>query len=251
VLLLTSFNTITNLNEFGEDITYKTRANFQIEGYPDVNLEQLYAAPDNAPMPGPMMLSFWLGDRFGRIFQNTFETPNVTKIKLDFDLQPERRTATIEHVWLDKTEVHPGDEISGRVFLKPYRGDRIVKDFKMRVPVNTPRGDLRIQFSDADFVNRYYNFLMVQNRTPTLNQIVNLLNQERANGALFITMMQASPTIFVEDKVMPSLPSSIASVIDTGKTNRLSAAGESVLAQMSIPVDQMLSGFQYLSVTVK
>ena len=251
VLLLTAFNTITNLNEFGEDITYRTRANFQIEGYPDVNLDQLYAAPDNAPMPGPMTLSFWLGDRFGRIFQNAYEAPNVTKVKLDFDLMPERRTATIEHVWLDKTEAHPGDEISGRVFLKPYRGDRITKDFKMRIPPTAPRGELRIQFSDADFVNRYYNFMLAQNRAPSLNQIINLLNQERANSALFITMMQTTPTVFIEDKIMPSIPSSVASVIDSGKSNRLTASGESVLAQMSIPVDQVLSGFQNVSVTVK
>ncbi len=252
VLLLTSFNTIMNLNEFGEDITYRTRANFQLEGYPEVNLEQLYAAPENAQMPGPMALSFWLGDRFGRIFQNQFEAPNVTKIKLDFDLLPERRTATIEHVWLEKTEVRPGEEISGRVFLKPYRGGQITKDFKIRVPATAPRGDLRIQFSDADYVNRYYNYLIAQNRAPGLTQIINLLNQERANGALFITMLQTAPTIFIEDKIMPSIPSSIATVIDNGKSNtRLTTTAESVVAQQSIPVEQVLTGMQMLSVTVK
>jgi hypothetical protein len=137
------------------------------------------------------------------------------------------------------------------VFLKPYRGDRITKDFKMRVPMTAPRGELRIQFSDADFVNRYYSFMLAQNRAPGLTQIINLLNQERANSSLFITMMQTTPTVFIEDKIMPSIPSSVASVIDTGKSNRLTASGESMLAQMTIPVDQVLSGFQTVSVTVK
>lgn len=251
VMTLAAFNTLTNMNETGEDVTFHTRADFKIDGYPDVKLDQLFAAPDNAQIPGPMALSFWLGDRFGRVFQNSYEAPNVTGVKLDFDLLAERRTATIEHVWIDRTEAHPGDEITGRIFLKPYRGERITKDFKMRIPMTAPRGELRLQVSDAEFVNRYNNFMLNQNRTPGLTQIINVMNQERANNALFVSMMQTTPTVYIEDKIMPSIPSSIASVIDTGKGNRLTASGESMLAQMTIPVDQVLSGLQTVSVTIK
>jgi hypothetical protein len=252
VLVLAAYNTITGINDFGEDTTYRTHASFALQGYPDVNLDQLYAAPENSPVPAPLALSFWLGDRFGRIFNNNFEMPDVTGVKLDFDLLPERRSATIEHVWLDKTEAHAGDELSGRVFLQPYRGDPITKDFKLRIPPTAPKGDLRIQFSDADFVNRYHNFLLMQNRAQNLGQIVNLLNQERTNGQLFITMMLTSPTALVEDKILPSIPSSVASVMDSARaTNRLAITGESVLAQETISLDHVLSGVQIVTVTIK
>jgi hypothetical protein len=252
VLVLAAYNTITGVNDFGEDTTYRTHASFSMTGYPDVNLDQLYAAPENSPVPGPLALSFWLGDRFGRIFNNNFEVPDVTGVKLDFDLLPERRSATIEHVWLDKTEAHPGDELSGRVFLQPYRGEAFTKDFKLRIPPNAPRGDLRIQFSDADFVNRYHNFLLMQNRAQNLGQIVNLLNQERANGQLFITMVQTGPTALVEDKILPSIPSSVASVMDGARANnRLAITGESVLYQETISLDHVLSGVQIVTVTIK
>ncbi len=252
VLVLAAYNTITGLNEFGEDTTYRTHANFTMQGYPDVNLDQLYAAPENSPVPGPLALSFWLGDRFGRIFNNSFEAPDVTGIKLDFDLLPERRSATIEHVWLDKTEARPGDELSGRVFLQPYRGDPITKDFKLRIPLTAPKGELRIQFSDADYVNRYHNFLLLQNRAQSLGQIVNLLNQEQANGRLFITMMQTSPTALVEDKILPSIPSSVASVMDNARaTNRPAFTGESVVDQQTISLDHVLQGMQIVTVTIK
>jgi hypothetical protein len=252
VLVLAAYNTIMGVNEFGEDTTYRTHASFSMQGYPDVNLDQLYATPENSPVPGPLALSFWLGDRFGRIFNNNFEAPDVTGIKLDFDLLPERRSATIEHVWLDKTEAHPGDELSGRVFLQPYRGDPITKDFKLRIPLTAPKGDLRIQFSDADYVNRYHNFLLLQNRAQNLGQIVNLLNQEQANGQLFITMMQTSPTALVEDKILPSIPSSVASVMDNARaTNRPAFTGESVVDQQTISLDHVLSGVQIVTVTIK
>ncbi|SRR5579871_3877706 len=252
VLVLAAFNTISGINEFGEEVTYHAHAKFSLAGYPDVNLEQLYAAPENAPVPAPLTLSFWLGDRFGRIFNNSFESPDVTSVKLDFDLLPERRSATIEHVWLDKTEAHAGDELSGRVFLQTYRGEPVTKDFKIRIPANAPKGDLRIQFSDADYVNRYHNFLLMQNRAQTLGQIVNLLNKEQANGQLYISMMQTSPTALVEDKILPSIPSSVATVMDGARTNnRLAITGESMLAQEIISLDHVLSGMQIVTVTIK
>src|SRR3546814_2354059 len=41
---------------------------------PEVKLENLYAAGEGpATMPGPMGLSFWISERFSRIFNNSFE----------------------------------------------------------------------------------------------------------------------------------------------------------------------------------
>jgi hypothetical protein len=81
---------------------------------------------------------------------------------------------------------------------------------------------------------------------------VNLLNQEQANGQLFITMMQTSPTALVEDKILPSIPSSVASVMDSARaTNRLAITGESVLSQETISLDHVLSGVQIVTVTIK
>ncbi len=252
MLTLATFNTLSGVNVYGDDLTYKVKANFQLQGYPEVKLEQLYAAPENSPAPAPLTLSFWLADRFGRMYLNSFETPTVTGIKLDFDLIPERKVATIEHVWLEKTEVRPGEEVAARIFLRPYRGERKVLDVKLRVPTNAPKGEMRVQFSDADYVNRYSSFLLQQNRAPGLKEIVALLNREHSNGQLFITMLHATPTAFVEDKVLPSIPSSVASVMDSGRVqNRLTMMGESSLQQESIPVDFMVSGNQTIVVTVK
>jgi hypothetical protein len=252
LLIAAAFNTLMGVNEYGEETTYRVRANIALEGYPEVKLQQLYAAPENSPQPGPMTLAFWLGERFSRIYMNPFEEPKVTSIKLDVDLLPERRTAIIEHVWVEKPEVRPGEEVAVRVFLRPYRGGRVAKDFRLRIPVTTPKGQLRLQFSDPDYLNRLHTFLQ-QNRAPGLDEIISLLNKERANGQIFVSLLQPSPTAFIDDKVLPSIPSSVAGVIDTGRSSgrRLTLMGESALHQESIPVDYVVSGYQTVSVTVK
>jgi hypothetical protein len=252
MIILTTFNTLFGITEYGEDLTYRMRANFEIDGYPDVKLEQMYSPPENNPAPGPMALSFWLGDRFGRIYMNPFEHPKVKGIKLDFDLVPERRTAILEHVWVEKTEVRPGEELNIRVFLRPYRGERVAKDLKFRIPATAPKGDLRLQFSDADYINRFSNYLLQQNKAPGLNEIISLLNRERSNGQLYVSLLQSAPTAFVEDKMLPSIPASVASVIDPGRVQgRMTMMGETALQQEAIPLDYVISGIQMVTITVK
>ncbi len=35
-------------------------------------------------------------------------------------------------------EVTAGGELSGKVFLRPYRGERIMRDFKIQIPASLP-----------------------------------------------------------------------------------------------------------------
>jgi hypothetical protein len=252
MVILTTFNTLSGLNEYGDDLTYRLKANLELEGYPDVKLEQMYTAPENSPMPGPMALSFWLGDRFGRVFTNPFETPKIKTLKLDVELLPERRSAVLDNVWVDKNEVRPGEELNIRVFLRPYRGERVAKDMKFRIPVTAPKGELRLQFSDADNMNRWSNILMQQNKMPGLSEIVSMLNRERSNGQIYVSLLQTAPTAFVDDKILPSIPASMASVIDHGRIQgRLTLTNETVLLQDAIPVDYVISGVQTVTITVK
>jgi hypothetical protein len=252
MIILTTFNTLAGINEYGEDLTYRMKANFELEGYPEVKLEQMYSAPENSPLPGPMALSFWLGDRFGRVFNNQWETPKVKNIRLDVELLPERRTATLENVWVEKNEVRAGEELNIRVFLRPYRGERVSRDLKFRIPATAPKGELRLQFSDADYANRYNAFLLMQNKMPGLSEIVTVLNRERSNGQIYVSLLQTAPTALVEDKVLPSIPASVASVIDHGRIQgRLTMMGETALLVEAIPVDYVLSGVQTVTITVK
>ncbi len=46
--------------------------------------------------------------------------------------------------------VHPGDDVPVKVFLRPYRGGRIERDFTIKLPAGIAKGDHRILLSDAD-----------------------------------------------------------------------------------------------------
>ncbi len=95
-----------------------------------------------------------LGERFGRIYDNPYAKPKIDGVNLDFDLVHERRWARLDTVRTDVTEARPGDDIVVEASLRPYRGDRIVRQIPIKIPTSTPKGTLRILVSDGDTLDR-------------------------------------------------------------------------------------------------
>src|SRR5437764_9215782 len=67
LMMTTVFNSLQSMNDAGDDITFRMAGKISVAGYPDVNLQNMYAPLDsNAPTAFAVAVS--LGDRFGRIF---------------------------------------------------------------------------------------------------------------------------------------------------------------------------------------
>ncbi len=177
-------------------------------------------ASGEAPMPAPMVLAGWWGDKFNRLYLNNVKTPDVKRVNVTVDLLPERRVATIENAWVANPEVRPGDDVPVKVFLRPYRGEPIEREFTVKIPAGLAKGDHRILLSDADTVNRMQNMAGMMNRFIDLPETVSLLNQERTNNKLYVSLVESSPTAYYDDKTLPSLPSSVLNVMQAGRARQ-------------------------------
>jgi len=169
------------------------------------------------------------------------------------DLLPERRVVSVESAWAPNPEVRPGDEVPIKVFLRPYRGERIERELRIRIPTGLARGEHRIVLSDADTLNRMQSLAGAMNRYMDLPQTVSLLNQERSNNKLYASLVQASPTAYLDDKTLPSLPASVLNVMQAGRVSNRSlfTSPETVSEQAALQFDSIVSGSYSLRITVK
>ena len=124
--------------------------------------------------------------------------------------------------------------------------------FTVKIPANLSRGPHTILFSDADTLNRMQNGAALSEHMD-IPQTVSLLNQERRNDRLYVSLLEAGPTVFYEDKTMPSLPASVMNVMQTGRTasRRLVSSAENLVEQGSIPFDLVVEGAYALRIQVK
>jgi hypothetical protein len=251
-MMATVFNALHGINDYGEETTYRLNGLISVKGYPQVKLQNMFA-PTDAGQPAAFLAALSLGDRFGRIYDNPFDVPAVTSVKLDFDLVKERRQARLESARTDLTEARPGDEITVETVLAPYRGERVIRQILIKIPTSASKGPLRILVSDGDTLDRMRRGMPMMARKLDLASTIALLNKEHSNNRVYVSLLEADPEAMVGDKVMPTLPLSVMNIMDGMRgTQEMVVLGESSVNEVATPpLDFVVAGAQILTITIK
>ena len=251
-MMATLFNTLHGVNEYGEDATYRMSGRISVGGYPDVTVDNMFTTLDGGQSPA-ILAALSVGDRFGRIYDNPYNAPDVRGVQLDVEMVHDRRSARLETARTDLTEARPGDDITIETVLRPYRGETIVRQIPIHIPTSVSKGPLRILVSDGDTLDRIRHGGPLVGRKLDLASTIALLNKQHANNRVYVSLLEADPEAMVADKVMPTLPLSIMNVMEGMRgTQEMVVLGESsVNESATTPLDYVVSGAQVLTITIK
>jgi len=249
---MTLANSLQEMNEFADEITYRISGDVQLGGNQKLHVSTVQTGTD-AMAPVPLTLGAWWGDKFTRLFANNVTTPNLKQVECTVDLLPDRRIMAVDTAWTPSGEVTAGTEIPVKVFLRPYRGEPIEQNLTVKIPADLPKGEHRILLSDAVTLNRLQSTAVSSNRYLDVPETVSLLNQERGNNRLYVSVVQRRPTYYTEDKTLPALPLSVLNVLQSQRSagRALTGIAESAEEELSIPFDQMVTGSFSLPITVR
>ncbi len=251
-MMATVFNALHGTNEYGEDITYRMTGVLSVKGYPDVTMRNMFAPLDSG-QPAAAVAASSIGERFGRIYSNPYDAPDVEGVKLDFDLVRDRRSARLETSRADVSEARPGDVITVETVIRPYRGERQVSQIPIRIPTTASKGPLRLLVSDGDTLDKIHRAAPTMTRGLGLAPTISLLNKERSNDRVYVSLFDSDPEAMVADKVMPTLPLSVMNVMENMRgTQDMVVLGESSVSEAaSEPLDYVVSGAQMLTINIK
>jgi hypothetical protein len=249
---IAALNGLVQNSVYGEGTTLRLTGAIDIAGHSSVTLENLFTPTDSfAPDGGSVAAA--VQSVFQRIFSNPYETAKIERVTLRMEALPDRRQTTIEGAWLDKLEAAPGDTVNVKVQLRPYRGSPVIRDMQVTIPPQAVRGTiLQVLASDSGTLNRMNIVSGSQGRLQNLEQLVSVLNRERRNNRLYVTLLGPSPTMVVQDKVMPNVPASQINLLDqrggpaSSLVVRQSAAGE-----WSVPLEQVVQGSSSITIRIK
>ena len=253
LVALATFNGIVANPAYGEGFTLRLDGTITLKDHTPVRLENLFA-PVDAPMATGIGVALSVQGAFARIYSNPYELPQVEKINLRVTALSQRRLAMIENAWIEKNEVGPGETLSVKVLLRPYRGAPFIQEIPITIPPQSARGTLQLVVSDADTLNRTVLSLAIasQAQLSGLEELIKLINRERQNDRLYATLFQPTPTLLIEDKEMPNAPVSEINVLD----QRHNPGGARLLHQSkagewSVEMHQVIAGEHTLTITVK
>jgi SpoIVB peptidase S55 len=248
----TVFSALHGMNEYGDETTYRMNGRISVTGYPDVTMQNMFAAADGG-QPGAMLAAISLGDRFSRIFDNPYSVPAIGGVHLDFNIDRERRWARLESARTDLTEARPGDDITIEAMLRPYRGEGVVQSIPIHIPASTSSGPLRILVSDGETLDRIRRGSSLLGRKLDLAATISFLNKEHVNNRVYVSLMESDPEAMIADKVMPTLPLSVMNVMDgmRGTQDMVVSNESSVNETATAALDYVVAGAQVLTINIK
>jgi hypothetical protein len=253
LVALATYNGIVANPAYGEGFTLQLDGTIAVKGHTPVTLENLFA-PTDTPMPAGIGVAISVQGAFARIYSNPYELPHVEKINLRVTALRERRIAVIDSAWIEKSEVRPGETVAVKVLLRPYRGATFIQEIPVTIPPQSARGNLQLVVSDAETLNRNVQSLATSSQAQLsgLEELIKLINRQRQNDHLYVTLFQPTPTLLIEDKEMPNAPVSEINVLD----QRQNPGGARLLHQSkagewSVDMHQVITGEHTLTVTVK
>ncbi len=193
----TVYNALHGVNEYGDQTTYAMRGSINVEGFPQVNLQAMFSSADGT-QPAAMLAAMSIGDRFGRIYDNPYNTPDIKGLQLDFEVTNERRWARLESARTDVSEARPGDAITIEVLLRPYRGEAVIEHIPVRIPSSASKGTLHILVSDGDMLDRLRRGGSSTSQKFDLASTIGILNKQHVNNRVYVSVMDEDPEAMVD-----------------------------------------------------
>ena len=252
---LVAQNGLTANNAYSEGTTIRLSGEIDIAGHSPVQLENMFA-PTGAISADGVIVAASVQQLFMRVFTNPYEQAKIEGLHLKLETIPERRVTTIEGAWTDSTEAVPGQTVQVKVLLRQYRGSAELRTMPITIPLEAnPGTTLRILVSDslgADRTTRPVSPLVTANQAGGLEQYIRILNRERRNNRLYITLLQPTTTLLLEDKELPNAPLSEVNVLNQRRGEPTATMlRESLAGEWSLQTEGVVSGTVSLPIRVK
>jgi hypothetical protein len=249
---------MATLNGVHSNLSYNEGATFQLEGSIDiaghsaVHLENMFA-PSDQPVPAAFPIAAEVQGVFDQIFHNPYEQPHITGIHLTVRSLPNARWAMIDSAWSNRKVARPGETVMVKVALRPYRGAPFLREIPITIPLQASPGTLHLLVSDAGTLDRIEHYFPFDpsGKLGGLEELIRMLNQERRNDRLYVALLQASPTLLFEDKRLPNVPLSEINVLGQRNPGRTTVLWQSELGERSVAMHEVVTGHEFLTITVK
>jgi hypothetical protein len=185
------------------------------------------------------------------LLKNEFESVDIEALEITITSSEEPRTATIERVWLDTTDIQPGRTVLLKILMRSYRGDEVVRDVPVTIPANAS-GPLTIMVADGTRLSQWEQREIRQpQQVHGVAQIVRALNEARRNNRLYVRLLSPNPGAVVSGEHLPALPPSVLSVLETERSGgQFAPLRNATLGEWDIPTGYAVTGARFLTMAV-
>src|SRR5215468_9661766 len=178
LLQMTMLSTISSTERTIGDSTLQIRGWIKIKGLPDVELENRLSSSFNVPLAA----AFATSQPISALFNSGFKDIQFEKLVYDITSRDARNTGQLDRLWINGTDVRPGEKIEIQAFARTEGGGEYVERIPLEIPRDAPLGPIQIIVGDGGAIQAS------EPRTgftpKSLDQMVRELNKIRKSDRL-------------------------------------------------------------------
>ena len=176
---------------------------------------------------------------------------DIEALDVTISASEEPRTATIERVWLDTTDIRPGRTVTLKVLIRSYRGDEVAREIPLPIPPNAA-GTLTVMVADGLRLTQWEQREVRQpQQAHGVAQIVRALNEARRNNRLYVRLLSAHPGAVLSGEHLSALPPSVLSVLESDRSGgQFAPLRHATLGEWDIPTEYAINGARFLTISL-
>jgi hypothetical protein len=184
------------------------------------------------------------------LLKSRFDDADISQIDLNLTTIDGSKTASLERITLDRTEVKAGETFEIQAFVRADSGKIFVQKVQVRIPADTPAGTLLVNVSDGGTTQQ---ISASQQFTPKNSaELIKTINDIKKDDRLYVQTYRVTNGAIIGAKELPNLPPSMLATLNNDRTaGGIKPTIMTVLTEQEIPpAEFIISGQQVLTIEV-
>lgn len=245
LLNLTIYSTISASERSVGDATISVSGVIDVKNETPIKLERRFSAQNAG-----LLAASSVAAPINTLLSSGFENVEIGGVTLDISSSDEKRSAALERIAVNKSEVARGETIEVQAYVRTDTGKQHVERIPVQIPSDVPDGQLILFVGDGGTLQQALN---AQEFVPRdLDQLVSAINKTKKNDRLYVKIFRVANGAMIGTAELPSLPPSVVATLNSER-----AAGgftPTVLAPLYEkelpPAPYVITGQQLIGVNV-
>ncbi|MGI9034699.1 MAG: hypothetical protein ACR2GD_01550 [Pyrinomonadaceae bacterium] len=246
LLNIAVYNSIA-ANERGlGDSTVTISGNINVPGQSPIKIERRFTGAQASQFAAGSVavpVNALLGSRF--------ENADIGSVELNVVSTDGSKSATLERIALDRTDVKAGETFEVQAFVRTNTGQMFVQKIPVRVPADTPAGTILVAVGDGNSLQQAS--ASKQFIPKNIGELIKTINDVKKTDRLYVQTFRVTNGAIIGAKELPNLPPSMLATLNNDRTaGGFTPTVLTVLTDQEIaPADFVISGQQVLPIEVK
>lgn len=227
------------------DTTIELKGEIAVKGEAPIRLNRRFAGAQ-----APLLAASASAVPLSALLRANFSGAEITGVTLNLTAIDGSKTAAVERITVDKTQVRAGETIEITAFERTESGTYVVQKIPIKIPESTAPGNLTILLGDGNAVQK--DSAVTQFTPKTAGELIATINRLKRPDRLYAIITRTTSGAIIGANELPSLPPSFLATLNNDRTAGGSKASvQTIITEAELPAGEyIVSGSQTIAIEV-